>query len=74
MYFIVIGGSGVAFTLPLFLDILRLIFPFAYLIYFCFLFFAYSRARSGKNACQKVLFIWAIRDTGMYTQRFLNRL
>ena len=29
----VVGGSGVAFTLPLFLDILRLIFSFSFLFY-----------------------------------------
>ena len=59
----VIGGSGVVFTLSLFLDILRLILSFTFLIQFI-LIFTYSRAKSGKNTCQKVLFIWAIRDTG----------
>jgi ferric-chelate reductase len=33
----VIGGSGVAFALPLFLDILRSIFSFSFLIYFSYL-------------------------------------
>ena len=61
-----IGGSGVAFTLPLFLDILRLIFFLRLSSNLLFLiFFASSQARAGKNTCQKVLFIWAIRDTGM---------
>jgi len=40
---LIAGGSGVSFTLPLFLDIL-------------------CRARTGKDACQKILFIWVIRD------------
>ena len=35
---------------------------------FLFLSFTYSRARSGKNTCQKVLFLWAIRDTGTFIQ------
>ncbi|KAF8809124.1 hypothetical protein BYT27DRAFT_7188217 [Phlegmacium glaucopus] len=41
---LIAGGSGVAFTLPLFLDMLR-------------------RARAGKHSCQKIVFIWAIRDS-----------
>jgi len=40
---LIAGGSGVTFTLPLFLDILR-------------------RGRAGKNACQKILFVWVIRN------------
>ncbi|KAF8809134.1 hypothetical protein BYT27DRAFT_7222686 [Phlegmacium glaucopus] len=39
---LIAGGSGVAFTLPFFLDI---------------------RARAGKHSCQKIVFIWAIRDS-----------
>ena len=66
----VIGGSGVAFTLSLFLDILRLIFSFTFSNLFLFSSFACSQARSGKNACQKVLFIWAIRDVGLSIHRF----
>ena len=42
---------------------------------FLLLSFACSRARSGKNACQKVMFIWAIRDTGTFILRpLLSRL
>ncbi|KAF8155465.1 ferric reductase NAD binding domain-containing protein [Crassisporium funariophilum] len=40
---LIAGGSGVAFTLPLFLDLIK-------------------RAKSGTHSCQKVFFIWAIRD------------
>ncbi|KAF4618189.1 hypothetical protein D9613_011675 [Agrocybe pediades] len=40
---LVAGGSGVAFTLPLLMDLV-------------------SRAKRGEYPCQKVLFIWAIRD------------
>ncbi|KAF8998384.1 ferric reductase NAD binding domain-containing protein [Cyathus striatus] len=39
------GGSGVAFTLPLFLDVIR-------------------KARDNNPVCQKVVFIWAIREAG----------
>ncbi|KAH9475881.1 putative ferric reductase transmembrane component [Psilocybe cubensis] len=41
---LIAGGSGIAFTLPLLLDVL-------------------SRAKRNQHVCQKVTFIWAIRDT-----------
>ncbi|KAF8809132.1 hypothetical protein BYT27DRAFT_7232494 [Phlegmacium glaucopus] len=41
---LIAGGSGVTYTLPFFLDMLR-------------------RAKAGNLACQKIVFVWAIRDS-----------
>ncbi|KDR80476.1 hypothetical protein GALMADRAFT_1202327 [Galerina marginata CBS 339.88] len=49
------GGSGVAFTLPLFLDLVR-------------------RAKHNKSTCQRVVFIWAIRDAGLLYSTHLQSI
>ncbi|KAH7903964.1 hypothetical protein BJ138DRAFT_1073787 [Hygrophoropsis aurantiaca] len=51
---LVAGGSGVSYTLPVFLDIIE-------------------RARNGKSACRRVVFIWIIRD-GRHIQWIQNAL
>ena len=66
----ILGGSGVAHTLPFLLDILRSVFLRLPILLLFLPFTIYSRARTGKNTCQRILFIWAIRDIGMFIREY----
>jgi ferric-chelate reductase len=62
--FTVTGGSGISFTLPLFLDIVQYVFrPLLYWKNQVLKNVENRRAQSGKGECSKIVFVWAIRDS-----------
>lgn len=61
-----LGGSGISYTLPLLLNLIRLVFAAISVFGIRFMTVLFSvNARGGKSVVRRVVFVWAVRDAGM---------
>ncbi len=61
-----LGGSGISYTLPLLLNLIRLVFATISVFGIRFMMYLSSvNERGGKSVVRRVVFVWAVRDAGM---------